>query len=143
MDEITINKLLKDVPNFIGTYPLDLLPTFMPLNTGLIANTHPSTKSGEHWVAIFKDKQGYCEYFDSYGLPPMHTEFLEFLSSNLTLGYNWNKKLLQCIECITCGYYCVEYIKCRSKGLNLFEILASFTTNPYINDIIIKNKIKP
>lgn len=141
MDELTVNTLLKKVSNFIGTFPLDQLPVHIPKNSGLIANTHTSDKPGEHWVAIFKDGLGCCEYFDSYGLPPLHLEFFDFIARNTSFNFNWNRQLLQCIECVTCGYYCVEYIKLRCKGLKLFDVLSLFTKNPYINDIIIRNKI--
>ena len=38
---------------------------------GIIFNTDPHYKSGQHWIAMFADlKKGVCYFFDSYGLPP-------------------------------------------------------------------------
>ena len=141
MDSITIQKLLEFETNFVGVFARDTIPQSIPLNSGMIANTDPITRKGEHWIAFYKDQDGHCEYFDPYGLPPLHDEFEEFLSRNSTIGISWNRQQLQCIECITCGYYCVEYIKYRCNGYYLKDLLHSFTNNPYINDIIVQNRI--
>jgi len=38
---------------------------------GIIFNTDPHYKSGQHWIGMFADLQkGVCYFFDSYGLPP-------------------------------------------------------------------------
>ena len=38
---------------------------------GIIFNTDPHYKSGQHWIAMFTDlNEGTCYFFDSYGLPP-------------------------------------------------------------------------
>jgi hypothetical protein len=142
MDSQTIHRLLQFNSNFLGTFARDNLPYRIRNNTGLIVNTDPKDKPGEHWVAIFKDKSGYCEYFDPFGLPPLFAEFIQFLNENSSIGIKWSQIQLQCVECITCGYYCVEYIKFRCNNFSLMDLYHSFTINPYINDIIVKNRIQ-
>ena len=141
MDEPTIHNLLKRVRNFVGTFPRDLMPNKIDYNYGLIVNTDPHYKQGQHWVAIYKDDYGNCEYFDPYGMPPYINEFIEFLSNNCENIINWSGRQLQCIDCITCGYYCVEYMKYRCNGYSLCDVYNSFTNNPYINDIIVRERI--
>ena len=137
----TINILLRHVPNYIGVYARNTLPFYMGNNCGLIVNTDLSTENGTHWVAIFRDHDGFCEYFDPYGIPPQFDEFTEFLSNNSTIGIRVSQQQLQCVECVTCGYYCVEYIKFRCNGFSLNDLLHSFTLDPYVNDILIKKRI--
>ena len=141
MDGNTINKLLRYHPEFQGVFARNTLPYFIPNNSGLIVNTDPNTLKGTHWVAIFKDMDGYCEYFDPFGIPPLYDEYMTFLNNNSSVGYRWSQQQLQCVECITCGYYCVEYLKFRFSGFTLKHLLHSFTLNPYINDTIVKNRI--
>ena len=141
MDGLTINTLLRHVPNYIGVYARDTLPIYMGSNCGLIVNTDLSTQNGTHWVAMFRDNNGFCEYFDPYGIPPLLDEFTEFLSNNSTIGIRVSQQQLQCVQCVTCGYYCVEYIKFRCNGFTLNNLLHSFTLDPYVNEILIRNRI--
>ena len=47
--------------------------------TAFVCNTHDGDQPGEHWVVLYiEDRHG--EYFDSYGLPPLHTTFVQFLN---------------------------------------------------------------
>ena len=122
-----INKLLIDEKNYIGTFARDLLPNNLPLRrkAGLIVNTDTHDLPVEHWIAIYLDGNGRGEYFDSYGLPPLHKEFIDFMRKNCRLGWCWNLVTLQCLTCITCGQYCLIYIKLTlnnyyAKGRTIF-----------------------
>lgn len=92
MDARTIHTLLRYVRNFAGVYARNTLPQYMRTNCGLIVNTDPLHMRGQHWVAIFRDNDGYCEYFDPYGIPPLHNEFMDFLSNNSTVGVRWSQR---------------------------------------------------
>ena len=35
-----------------------------------VFNLDPSYKPGVHWVAVYIDRKGHNEYFDSFGRPP-------------------------------------------------------------------------
>jgi len=139
MDTITINKSLSNTPGFIGTFPRDKLPKLTSVPCSFIANTDNSDAPGQHWVAIFIDEEGFGEYFDSYGLPPMHQEFIDFL--NNLKGWFYSSKQLQCLTCVTCGHYCVAYIKMRSSGIIYNEFIRQFTNNPIANDKLIKKYV--
>src|SRR5580658_6478645 len=116
MDTKQIINELKHLPKFIGVFPRDLLPTRVKYPSCLIANTDPSSAPGEHWVAIILNRDRSGEYFDSYGLPPMHDEIIHFMNRTCPKGWTHNPITLQCIECVTCGDYCVYYLKLRSSG---------------------------
>ena len=141
MDGLSITKYLQYVPNFYGVFSRNTLPDHISINHGLICNTDPSDKPGEHWVAFFRDDTGICEFFDPYGLPPLYDEFMTFLNGNSTVGTEWSHQQLQCVECVTCGLYCIEYIKYRCNGFSLNTFLNSFSSDTYVNDVIIEHRI--
>jgi hypothetical protein len=135
-----LNKL-KNIKNFIGVFPRDRLPKKVNWPMSLVVNTDKADEPGTHWIAIIIDKNGFGEYFDSYGLPPMHHEIVKFLKNN-TNNYFYNKKLIQCLTCITCGHYCIAYIILRSKRYSYNYFIKLFTENQYKNDILIKKILK-
>jgi hypothetical protein len=139
MDERTINQILINEKCFIGTFARDLLPYKVKGNKALIANTDPSSKPGEHWIAIIIKDDGTGDYFDSYGLPPMHKEFLQFLNKNCPNGWTYNSLTLQCFSCMTCGHYCIAYIKFRCNGYSYCDFVSHFSNNKYLNDDIVQN----
>ena len=67
--ERLLKKDLKSKTIFKKVCALDQLekPTFP---SAYVINSDPSSKPEEHWVAVYFDKRGRGEYFDSYGLPP-------------------------------------------------------------------------
>jgi hypothetical protein len=142
MDTLTINKLLKNVSCYIGTFSRDALPKTMKLNSSLIVNTDTSDKPGEHWIAICKNIDGTGEYFDSYGLPPLHKELIVFMFQNFSEGWTYNTVPLQCLDCVTCGHYCVVFVKLKCFGIQSCEFTRLFTNNLSLNDVIVKWLIK-
>ena len=64
--ERLLKKDLKSKTIFKKVCALDQLekPTFP---SAYVINSDPSSKPGEHWVAVYFDKRGRGEYFDSYG----------------------------------------------------------------------------
>jgi hypothetical protein len=140
MDSITIRRFLKNANNFVGVFPRDLIPnniTKRPVS--LIVNTDTSDKPGEHWVAIYLNENGSGEYFDSYGLPPLFDEFYFFLNTTCPLGWAYNKITLQCLSCITCGHYCVLYLKLRNLGYSYCDFISLFSYDLNKNDEIVKS----
>src|SRR5664279_2080844 len=75
---------------FQGVYSVDTLPSKPRL---LVCNTDPSTKPGSHWIAIYVDKNGRGEYFDSFGRAPQR-EFEHYMNKHCRV-WTFNKKQLQ------------------------------------------------
>ena len=135
-----IYEKLKNIKNFIGVYACDEMPKFIQVFPQcLVANTDNHNQIGSHWIAIFIDDKGGGEYFDSYGLPPMKHEFIQYLENNTKTGFTYNKVSLQCFSCVTCGEYCCAYIIIRSAGYSHRDFLKLFNNNPNTNDYIIKS----
>ena len=129
--------LLRNV--MLGVFPINKLPKKTSRPCCLIANTKPHTHPGEHWIAIFINKEGYGDYFCSYGMPPK-PQFIHFMNRHC---YDWNfslKQLQQPIS-ITCGQYALFFIHCRAKGLSCASFLDLFTSDHHENDVIVANFI--
>jgi hypothetical protein len=142
MDTLTINKLLQNVKGYIGAFPRDLIPTHInkrPIS--LIVNSHTSDKPGEHWIALILDENGSGEYFDSYGLPPLNGDINSFMEKMCPLGWAYNPVTLQCLSCITCGHYCVLYIKLRNFGYSYCDFISLFSKNLNQNEKIVKKLV--
>ena len=132
MNSLEITQLCKQ---FLGVFALDTLPTSVPIPSSIVCNTAKAGSKGEHWVAIFINKEGYGDYFCSYGVSPRH-EFRTFLNKNC-FSWNFNRKRLQGDLSTTCGQYCVFFIFCRNLGLPMYKFLSLFTHNHDENDEIV------
>ena len=142
MDTQTINQLLKNTKYFIGTFACDLLPSRFKKPALFVVNTDPSNRPGEHWIALFINSNGKGEYFDSFGLPPLNENIIKFLLINCPNGFLYNPRTLQCLKCITCGHYCVVYVKLRSIGKTFCNFISLFTTNTFKNEKIVRKIIE-
>ena len=144
MNTREIDNHLLGVESYIGTYARNRLPAVsMQRPLALVMNTDPDSKAGEHWITIYLNVDGTGDYFDSYGLPPLHREVYEFLCDNAPSGVSYNAVTLQNIFSTTCGGYCVLYIKARSGGVTHCEFINQFSrVNTVNNDKYVSNYIR-
>lgn len=139
MNTKEINYILKNVKNFKGTYCRDQLPIMPKKPFSLVINTDPCSEPGEHWVAIIVNKDKTGEYFDSFGLPPLHKDLWEYMENQCPSGWIFNQFTFQSLGSDTCGNYCILYIKSISKGYKYIDFLSIFTKNTIFNDKIVKS----
>ena len=119
-------------PLFQGVYSVDTLP---PRPRLLVCNTDPSTKPGTHWIAIYVDKSGRGEYFDSFGRAPQR-EFKDYMNEHCRV-WTFNKKQLQSVISSFCGFYCCFFCMFRCRSIDMTAIVKHFTTDTALNDSII------
>ena len=136
MDSKTITQSLQHLDCFVGAFPRDMLPEVTKLPAALVVNTDPSDRPGEHWVAIYIPIEGYAEYFDSFGLPPLHWEIKKFLDKNSPMGTLYSNRTLQSIDGVTCGNYCILYVIGRCNNIPWWKLMTLFTSNTTFNDIL-------
>lgn len=136
MDSIQISKVCnKFCKYFLGCFPCDRLPTDVNWPSCLIANTEPHYSTGEHWIAIFINKEGYADFFCSMGSDPQ-SQFKKFLDT-YSFSWNQNKKQVQNNNSISCGQYCIFFLFVRTYGISLPKFLTLFTSNYEENDEIV------
>lgn len=93
-----------------------------------LVNMDDVDSSGTHWVALYLMKNSPTlvngEYFDSFGLPPPKS--VVRLSDNGTIRFNdWQ---IQTKPEMSCGLYCLAYLKARLAGKSFDEIVEKLFT---------------
>lgn len=104
----------------------------------IVANTDNHKQAGSHWVSFYVDDNGQGVYFDSYGLPPLISNFQRGLRKNCT-SYRWNSKTIQSSSSKFCGEYCIMFLYYMSRNYKLEEFCALFSRNRKKNDILVKS----
>lgn len=118
------NKYTKNY--FIGVYPLDRIPKIIKNKPALLIVNHDKSNSpGSHWVAIYLPVKGSPEYFDSFGIEPLHKEFLKFFKKNKYTRVLYNKTQLQDFVSTVCGQYCCVYLLHKAKNITLKSFIES------------------
>ena len=108
---------------------------------GIVFNTDPSTKSGEHWISLYMDLGKHNNdnygiyYFDSFGNKPSK-EIMELIKKVINQGEKYNRKPLYFYNDYSyqkrnsqCGMYAIHFIKKMLEGLSFEEYL-----NTKLND---------
>lgn len=135
MDTASIWKCFTKTIGFVGVFPCDRIPSISKVPAGLVINTDPSQKPGEHWVAVHIDDDWNGTYFDSYGFPPLVKEITDFLDYNTKTWY-FNTYQLQSMHpsSNSCGHFCVLFITILLKGGHLVDLIGYFNSiNTYNN----------
>lgn len=130
--------------NFLGVFPLDLIPT-SALNHPccLVINTKPSNHPGEHWVCVVKTENNTGIYFDSFGFPPYNLPEIGLILDDCT-EWIFNDIRLQSTFSTVCGQYCIFFLTHFARGLTMEHIiyLINDSGDTNANDALIFNYIK-
>lgn len=138
MNTKEITERLSHLECFAGTYAVDKLPYNVPKKpAAFVINTDPSTLPGQHWVAAIVLPNGKCEYFDSFGFPPLNGEIYDFLTQYAPNGLSYNSRTLQSATSETCGKYCILFIKMRCNGHSFCDFITQFSKRTVENDQLI------
>ena len=136
-----LKKDLKTREYFSGVFARDQLPTKVKWPSCMVINTDKSNEPGEHWLAVYYDKDGNCDFFDSYGNSPSKFNLKKYFETT-SISINYNNKKIQGFFSDYCGHYCLIflYLRCRGKSLESIENL--FNNSSDTNDNLIKKLIK-
>jgi len=139
MNEIQIEQVLKKdsltSKSFVGVFAFDEKPSKPPYPSCFVINTENRDSSGEHWLAVFINKDGFGYFFDSYGQPASFFGFEKYMSK-ISEGWGSSKKKIQTISSY-CGYYCILFLIYMSKGRSN-EFFVQFRNGSKVNDEMIK-----
>lgn len=142
MNTLEIQQALNFIPQHnTGVYPADKIPKVWPKPAAIVANTDGSNKPGQHWIAMYVDRDGRGWYFDSYGLPPIIPQHLSGLRRNCKF-FRCNTKQLQDANSTVCGQYCVVFLHFMSVFASPGRFLALFHTDTLKNDSIVRKYYK-
>lgn len=113
--------------NYIGCYPSDypyemLTPKILSnMRSGVVLNTDPSHKPGQHWVAISIDPiSNIVYYFDSLGDHPRNYKYIYSLLNKFKEFVIVNNQEYQKKDGL-CGLYCINFLLCQAKSTHCFK----------------------
>lgn len=122
---------------FKGVYASDMLPKNFSLPAAFVVNLSSHTSRGSHWIGIFFDYNKTAHYFDSFGFSPTETNILKFINSH-SIAWDFNKKQYQHIISNSCGKFVVLFILCRMYEKDVDEVFEKFSTNLFVNELVIE-----
>lgn len=101
----------------------------------VVINCDDRKDPGSHFMSFFMFSRNgtLCiDWFDSYGL------LIEYYNIQLPVPIkNYNTKVLQPSDSLTCSLYCIYFLRLRSLGYSLPEIVKRFTNNLRLNDYLV------
>lgn len=134
-----INRRLFKDKTFMGCFPFDNLPAFPEhLPAKLIVNTGASSTNGEHWVALLLNPKS-CFYFDSFGLPILDKEILNFLGKRYK-STTFSNMCIQNFSSDKCGNFCIYFLKMVDSKKTYQSFLKCFCDiNLAFNDSLLNS----
>lgn len=139
-DDIIIAVTAKKVAQykwFKGVFAADMLPMTFQKPAIFIVNTDTKDKPGEHWISIYFSNGGVCEYFDSFGMPPIVCEHIKFIKEHAN-KLLYNPMSIQSLDTSVCGQYCVMFACHKLKNKTFQSFLNLFDKkNSYNNDAVV------
>lgn len=150
MNTVELTGLLKKITrntHFLGVLASDQLPNgpIARLPALTIINTHPSTKSGEHWLAVYITGDGVGRFFDSFGnkpdflrFPPSISDFLKTTCDRV----EYSTKQFQDSMSTTCGQHCIFFLYHMVKGSDYEDVMFKYSDNLLKNDAMVSLFVK-
>lgn len=121
---------------------------------GIVFNTDPSTKKGQHWISLYIDMNNHNNnfpgiyYFDSFGRKPPK-EIIELIKKIKKQASELNKKCYYFYndypyqkENSQCGMYAIHFLKTMLNGYSFEEYLKLPLSDKYMIDLRDKYFIK-
>ena len=119
----------------VGVYAANHVPRLLSVPAAIVTNLDTSDKPGSHWVAIYIDKNGYGNYFDSYGVGPVSRHHIDRLRRNC-IRFQWNKRQVQSVDSQVCGEHCIMFLYHMCSGISVRKYLRLFSSNFRKNDAL-------
>ena len=117
---------------FLAVYSSDTVPVFTTYPSGCVVNTDPAGQPGTHWVALYQEKHGVMETFDSFG-----KDFSSYSINLPSCRLVTQCQELQSDNSTVCGQFCMFSLLRRASGETYSHILHLFTDHRIANDIMV------
>ena len=150
MNNHQIEDYLKNDPNFLGCFPHDSLDD-LSVTPNWCNNKKTKTRSsiiintdsgrGEHWVAMVLTKGG-CFYFDSFGLPIINTNMLNYVKNKNYKTVTYSNQCIQDFQSTSCGLFCIAFVMYVKNRKDYLSFLSIFKEDLRCNDSVVKKLLK-
>ena len=142
MNSVDITNILRDnivtKKCFYGVCASDQMIKTRKRPYCFIANTDPAGENGEHCTCWFITKKNVVYFLASFGRSPYSTlfpvSFREFINKR---RFKYNPRVLQPLNGVTCGQYCIFAIFYLCLNVDLKSIYDYFTDDLHYNDDIV------
>ena len=136
MSNIEIDKVLNKYPEYLGCISHDQIGKILPLiepqsRGGIVINTDPASKPGQHWQAMYWDARPdgdhEIDFFDSYGdeIDSVLQKDIALIAHKLGAGtylkFKENKIDYQNKTSSNCGWFSVKFLIDRFRGKHFTE----------------------
>jgi len=142
MNERELNKALKNVKEFQGSFALDEIKEIeiKTIPDFLVINLDNRWEPGSHWIAvgIYANAVYVCDSLG--GMIPnkqFPSDLINFLHVHTINRKLFITKQLQPEDSALCGAYCVLFVREMAKHNSFFSFLSLFTNNLKQNDKIV------
>lgn len=124
LSNLDLETRMRRLPGWRGVFSRDTVPRLDgPEGFSLILNLQRSDEPGSHWVAVYHEPRGrYVEYFDSFGAPPPE----EVVRAKRRRPLLWSSSQLQDVRSSSCGWYAMDFIRARLRGVPFLAYLYRF-----------------
>ena len=126
--------------HYLGVFPANKIPNYMPPNSCAIINNKNHYEMGEHWIALHMNRNDVLEFYDSYGMNANFYKLTRKLPRHRRILYN--KRHLQHLLSTVCGYYCLHFLYYKTRGYTLSYVNRNFCRDQNSNDNYVYYKTK-
>ena len=130
---VWINRIMKDIPQFIGVCSLDNLPMPTSFPSYIIINFSPSNLPGTHLITVLFLKNNVLLYFDPLNLPYIPCEILSYMLKNTTNIFKLDYTVQNFLSSF-CGFFCLLPIMLHVNKLPVLQGILSFNERDIHND---------
>ena len=150
MDTVELTAVMTKISlnnHFHGVIACDQLPKepISSIPTGMIINTDPSHRGGEHWLAVYIAADRVAYFFDSFGNRVDHYRFPKPIYTflrKMCKEVQSSTKQVQAYTEITCGQHCVYFLYHMYKGFSYEQFLAKYSDNLSLNDDMVQRFVR-
>ena len=110
MDNYQLHKIISCIGQlkhkYIGSFPADMVPPYLPLNSFCIVNIETSKDPGSHWI-ILANKDNVVYFGDSLGKSLSDYPYIRLWQNTSTISLVFDGDVLQTGN--YCGLYCIYF----------------------------------
>ena len=150
MNSLQLTKILLFVTsksqrrNFLGCFPIDKIPEYIPHSSFLVLNTDRSSQPGEHWLLVDIDAHNNVCFFDTLAQAPrFYSHKLEQKLKSIDANFWQSNRVVQHLMSVACGFHVVYFACLRLRGISCSQIvLGIYTENLHQNDVVARRFVQ-
>lgn len=118
--------LLGRVPNFLGVFACDELPSILPRSFSMVVNLDVASSIGSHWISMISRSKSRLYYYDSFGRKPSNTHILRWIKEQGFRSVIYSEARSQARNESNCGAYAVYAIDRLARGVSFKKLVKNF-----------------